>query len=373
MAVSAVLAERVAGLKESLQYRQLGDSDLVISEVTLGTMTWGNQNTEAEAHEQLSYAFDNGVNILDTAEMYPVPPKKDYQGATDRCIAGWLKSMPRDKVIVATKVSGYSPSLGYVRAGGGTLRVDEKNVRESVESSLKRLGVDYIDLLQIHWPDRYVPLFGEYEYDAANERDAVPFEEQLRVFQALIAEGKVRHVGVSNETSLGVMEFWKAAEAKGLPKIVSVQNAYSLLSRTKFEVDLAEVCGARNANVGLLAYSPLAGGALSGKYVDAGSAAARVGRFNIFPGYMERFNKSLAKEAVAEYVKLAARHGLTPAQLALAFVRSRPFVASTIIGATTMEQLRENLSAFALEPLPEEAFEDIKTVFQRYRDPSLSR
>eukprot|EP00850_Spirogloea_muscicola_P020603 SM000221S06941 [mRNA] locus=s221:161523:163746:+ [translate_table: standard] len=273
-------------------------------------MTWGNQNSEAEAHEQLSYAFDNGVNILDTAEMYPVPSVRDTQGQTDRYISTWLRTMPRDK----------------------------------------------------------------YDYDLGSVRESVPFVEQLRGLQDVIAQGKVRYVGVSNETPYGVMQFVRAAEEHGLPKIVSIQNSYSLLVRLRLEVDLNEVCAPHHANVGLLAYSPLAGGALTGKYIDADSEAARKGRLNVFSGYMKRFKDSLAQEAVGKYVQVAQKHGLTPAQLALAFVRDRWFVTSNIIGATTMAQLQENLSAYTLQrPLPAEVQADIDDVFRRHRDPSFTK
>lgn len=369
---AALSVEKLPGLKEGLKYNKLGDSDLLISEVTLGTMTWGNQNTESEAHEQLSYAFDAGINIFDTAEMYPVPPRKEHQGTTDRYISTWLKTMPRDKVIVATKVAGYSENLTYLRESGNLPRVDKANVIESVEKSLKRLGTDHIDLLQIHWPDRYVPIFGEYGFDQAKRRESVPFEEQLEALQHVIDQGKVRYIGVSNETSLGVSEFWHAARTKGLPKIVSIQNCYNLLSRIRFEVDLSEVCAPHNANVGLLAYSPLAGGVLSGKYLDPSSEAAKKGRLNVFQFYMNRYIRPSAQEAVAEYANIAKKHGITPAQLALAFIRDRWFVTSNIIGATTMEQLAENLSAYCLpRPLSTEIIADIDAVFQKYRDPSL--
>ncbi|KAF3780611.1 tas protein [Nymphaea thermarum] len=311
----------------SLEYRKLGDSDLQISEVTLGTMTFGGQNTEKEAHELLSYAFECGVNILDTAEA----------------------------VILATKVCGYSERSSYIRENAKVLRVDAANIKESVEKSLKRLGTDYIDLLQIHWPDRYVSLFGEFFYDYEKWRPSVPIVEQLRAFQELIKEGKVRYIGVSNETSYGVMEFVHASKTEGLPKIVSIQNNYSLLFRCKFEVDLAEVCHPNNCNIGLLAYSPLGGGSLSGKYLDMDSEAAKKGRLNIFPGYMERYRSSLAKEVTELYVQLAKKHGLTPTQLALGFVRDRPFMTSSIIGATSLEQLKEDLDVYALpRPLPPE-------------------
>ncbi|XP_062215190.1 uncharacterized protein LOC133915849 [Phragmites australis] len=362
-----------AQAQAQLQYRKLGDSDLLISEVTLGTMTFGEQNTEKEAHDMLSYSFDQGINILDTAEIYPVPVNKETQGRTDLYIGRWMQSMPRDKVILATKVAGYSERSTFLRDNAKVVRVDAANIKESVEKSLKRLSTDYIDLLQIHWPDRYVALFGEFSYNPTKWRPSIPFEDQLKAFQELIDEGKVRYIGVSNETSYGVMEFVQAAKVQGLPKIVSIQNSYSLLVRCRFEVDLVEVCHSNNCNVGLLAYSPLAGGVLTGKYLYANSDKAKRSRLNLFPGYMERYNASLAKEATNEYVKLAKKHGLTPVQLALGFVRDRPFTASSIIGATTMDQLKENIDAFtsAPRPLPQEVLDSIEDLFKRYKDPAI--
>ncbi|CAM0875884.1 unnamed protein product [Alopecurus aequalis] len=368
-ACGKVRAQAQAGM----QYNKLGDSDLLISEITLGTMTFGEQNTEKEAHDMLSYSFDQGINILDTAEMYPVPTKKETQGRTDLYIGSWMQSKPRDKVILATKVSGYSERSSHLRDNTEVLRVDAVNIKESVEKSLSRLKTDYIDLLQIHWPDRYVAIFGSFAYDSTKWRPSVPFEDQLKAFQELIDEGKVRYIGVSNETSYGVMEFVHAAKLQGLPKIVSIQNSYSLIVRCRFEVDLVEVCHPNNYNVGLLAYSPLAGGVLSGKYLDANSSDTKKSRLNLFPGYMERYNASLAKEATNEYVKLAKKHGLTPVQLALGFVRDRPFTASTIIGATTMDQLKENIDAFtsAPRPLPPPILDEIETLFKKYKDPAI--
>ncbi|CAA0818692.1 NAD(P)-linked oxidoreductase superfamily protein [Striga hermonthica] len=359
--------------ENALQYKKLGDSDLVISEITLGTMTFGEQNTEKEAHEQLSYSFERGINALDTAEVYPIPLKKETQGRTDLYIGRWLKSQARDKVILATKVAGYSERSTYIRDNAKVVRVDAANIRESVEKSLKRLNTDYIDLLQIHWPDRYVPLFGEYIYNTSNWRSSVPVAEQLRGFQELIDQGKVRYIGVSNETSYGVMEFVHAAKVEGLPKIVSIQNNYSMLVRCKFELDLAEVCHPNNCNIGLLAYSPLAGGALSGKYLDIHSEAAKRGRLNLFPGYMERYNKSMAKDVTAKYADVAKKHGMSLVELALAFTRDRPFVTSSIIGATTMDQLKEDIDAFLTteRPLPPEVMSDVENVFKRNKDPAI--
>lgn len=361
------------GQKSALEYRKLGDSDLVISEITLGTMTFGQQNTEKEAHDMLNYAFDNGINVLDTAEAYPIPMSKETQGRTDRYIGSWLKSQPRDKVIVATKICGYSERSSYLRENAKVLRVDAANIKESVGKSLQRLGTDYIDLLQIHWPDRYVPLFGEYFYDPSKWRPSVPFVEQLTAFKELIDEGKVRYIGVSNETSYGVMEFVHAAKDEGLPKIVSIQNSYSLLVRCKFEIDLVEVCHPNNCNISLLSYSPLAGGALTGKYLDINSEAAKKGRLNLFPGYMERYKKSIAREATVQYMEVAKRHGLTPVELALGFARDRPFMTSSIIGATSVDQLKEDIDAFLTveRPLPPEVMTDIESVFKRYKDPAI--
>ncbi|KAI8471365.1 MAG: oxidoreductase [Monoraphidium minutum] len=349
---------------------RLGDTDLDVSICCLGTMTWGKQNTEAEAHEQLSYAFDAGLNFMDTAEMYPVPPAKETQGRTDLYIGSWLKTgrVKREDIVLATKVSGYSVQNAYVRSPPETTRVTAAQVKASVDASLQRLGVDHVDLLQVHWPDRYVPLFGAPAYDISNEREGdVPFEEQLRGLEEVVKAGKVRYVGVSNETSYGVSEFAWAAKTQGLPKIQTIQNCYHMLCRTAYETDLAETC--RRHNVSLLAYSPLAGGALSGKYLapDAPKGA----RFNLFPGYMERYNKSLARVATEEYAALAKAHGLTPAQLALAWCRTRWFVASTIIGATSMPQLKENIDAFSVELSPE-VVEGVNALYKKFRDPPTS-
>uniref|UniRef100_A0A803LMQ7 NADP-dependent oxidoreductase domain-containing protein n=1 Tax=Chenopodium quinoa TaxID=63459 RepID=A0A803LMQ7_CHEQI len=355
--------------KTSLKFNKLGDSDLLISEITLGTMTFGQQNTEKEAHDILSYAFDQGINILDTAEAYPIPMKKETQGRTDLYIGSWLKSQPRDKVIIATKVCGYSERSGYIRDNAEVLRVDAANIKESVEKSLKRLNTDYIDLLQIHWPDRYVALFGEFTYDYNKWREGVPFEEQLKALQEVIDEGKVRYIGVSNESSYGVMEFVHAAKVGGLPKIVSIQNCYNLLTR----FDLVEVCHPNNYNIGLLAYSPLGGGNLTGKYLDPDYVASKKGRLNLFPGYMERYISSYAKEVTAKYVELASKHGLSPVQLALAFVRDCPFVTSSIIGATSVDQLKEDIDAFLTveRPLSQEVMQDIEYIFKRNKDPAI--
>jgi aryl-alcohol dehydrogenase-like predicted oxidoreductase len=295
-----------------MDYTKLGSSDLMVSKVCLGTMTWGQQNTEEEGIEQMNVAFDEyGINFLDTAEMYPVPTKAETQGATDRCIAKWLKGRDRSKVILATKVAGASERLTYLpgRNGKGS-RVRREDIIASVDASLERLGTDYIDLLQIHWPDRYVSLFGGSAYDLTQERDYTPFEEQLETLGEIVKAGKVRYIGVSNETPFGVMKFKQIAEKMGLPAICSIQNSYSLIVRSDYESGLIECCSPRHENIGLLAYSPLAGGILTGKY--AKPDCPTTARLNLFQGYMERYKSSICADAVADYCSIAEKHNMTP-------------------------------------------------------------
>ena len=258
---------------------KLGSSDLMISKITLGTMTFGQQNTEAEAHDQLNMAFEKyGINMLDTAEIYPVPTKENTQGLTDQYIASWLKNRKRGDVIIATKVAGASPNLKYMPGrNGGQTRVSKEQIKTSVDFSLKRLGCEYIDLIQIHWPDRYVPMFGADGYKKELERnDAISFQEQLEAVDELIKAGKVRYLGVSNETPYGAMKFCELARSSNLPKICSIQNSYSMLTRSEFESGgLAEVCSPLNEDIGLLPYSPLAGGILTGKYLRSDCPGAR--------------------------------------------------------------------------------------------------
>ena len=304
-----------------------------------------------------------------TGDFFPSlspPPHPPLQGDTERIIGSWFKATgARDKIVLATKVAGYGNE--YLRPADGKTRITKKQILAAVDSSLARLGTDFIDLYQIHWPDRYVPLFGAGAFDEALMRESVSFEDQMEGMRAAVDAGKVRYWGVSNETTWGVSAFLRLAEAGLGPRIVSIQNSYSLLVRSAYETDLAEACAAVNGNVGLLAYSPLAGGVLSGKYID-GSAAAN-SRLNLFQGYMERYNKSLARQAVAEYAAVATKHGLTPTQLALGWCAGRWNVASSIIGATTMDQLKANLAAFDVV-LSEEVLEDVERVYQRFRDPT---
>merc|ERR1719486_898608 len=318
----------------------------MVSRVCLGTMTWGNQNTDAEAAAQLNFAWDQGVNFLDTAEIYPVPIEEAKQGATDRAIGKWLKTngRARDEVIIASKVAGFNERFTWMR--DGPTRVTREQIHASVDASLDRLGVDHLDLLQIHWPDRYVPMFGSVAYDCTKEReDAVSFEEQARAMGELVAAGKVRAWGLSNETPLGVSAFVAAAAAEGAPPPVSVQNSYSLLRRSD-EVGLVEAM--RHHDVAYLPYSPLSAGVLTGKY--RGEKAPPPGsRLGLFDNYYERYMQTCAPECVDCYRSAALVFGISPAALAIAFCDSRPFVTSTIVGATSTEQLEINLQGFGVE------------------------
>jgi aryl-alcohol dehydrogenase-like predicted oxidoreductase len=319
---------------------ELGHSGLRVSRICLGSMTFGEQNTEAEAHAQLDYAIGRGINFIDTAEMYPVMPRAATQGATERFIGTWLKkSGQRANVVLATKVAGPSRGFGWIRNGENDLNPD--NIRAAVETSLQRLQTDYIDLYQLHWPSRNAPIFGQKSFNPALERPCVPIADTLGALDDLVKAGKVRAVGVSNETAWGVAEFVKLAQQQGQVRIASIQNAYSLVNRS-FEQGLDEVCF--REQLGLLAYSPLAFGQLTGKYVDDAKAH---GRLTLFPpNWSPRYLRPSVFEASRRYATLARAHGLTPAQLALAWCYSRWFVASTIIGATTLAQLQENIDAF---------------------------
>lgn len=341
--------------------RPLGDSRLIVPDVCLGTMTFGQQTGEAEAHAQLDLALERGVNFIDTAEMYSVPPRAETYGVTETIVGKWLARQPRDRIILATKAAGPGRTMGYIR--DGDLAFDRKNLRAAIEASLRRLQTDYVDLYQLHWPARNQPMFGQWQYDPALERPGTPIRETLEALAELVQEGKVRAVGLSNEHPWGVMQFVRCAEDYGLPRPVSIQNAYSLLNRV-FEYGLAEVC--HREKLGLLAYSPLAFGHLTGKYLADPAASGRV---NLFKGFGQRYDKPGLAAAVAAYCELARETGLTPTQLALAFVRSRWFVASTIVGASTLEQLREDLDACALD-LGADLLARIDQVHQRNANPA---
>ena len=342
---------------------KLGNTDLVVSRICLGTMTWGQQNTEAEAHAQLDYAMAHGVNFIDTAEMYPVPTKEATQGRTESYIGTWLKSQPRDKVILASKVSGPARQVTWIRNGP---KVSGAQIEAAIDTSLKRLQTDYLDLYQIHWPERYTPIFGEWQFEPAKDRpDATPILEQLEAFDRIIRAGKVRYIGLSNETPYGVMEFLRVAERHGLPKIATVQNAYSLVNRI-YEDGHTEI--AHHENVPLLAYSPLAFGQLSGKHRNGYAANSRLALFeNTFGA---RYRRPALASAMQPYFDLAQKLGMTPATLALAWVNTRWFVGSNIIGATTMEQLAENIAS-ATVTLSDDAVAEIERIHAAYLEPAL--
>jgi len=345
-----------------MEYRRLGNSGLQVSSICLGTMTFGEQNTEAEAHEQLDRAVEAGINFIDTAEMYPVPPRGETQGRTESYVGSWLKKQKRDELILATKVTGAGRRMDYLRDGP---RITREQVNQAIEGSLRRLQTDYVDLYQIHWPDRYVPKFGEVYFDADKRWQAESIEAQLEVLADLVEAGKVRYIGLSNETPYGVMTFLEAARRKNLPVVTSLQNAYHLMNRQFETGGLAEICS--ETDVALLPYSPLAFGHLTGKYLDDPGAA---GRINQFPGFGGRYEKTNAAEATRAYVELAREHGLSPAQMAIAFTLRLPQVASTIIGATSVRQLDENIGAGKVT-LSDELLEAIDAIDARYPSPTV--
>ena len=320
-----------------METRLLGTSQLAVTPVCLGTMTFGEQTPEQDAHAQLDLALERGINFIDTAELYAVPPRAETYGATETIVGKWLKRRDRESIILASKVAGPGRTMPWIR--GGALNFTKANIRSALEASLRRLQTDYVDLYQLHWPDRNQPMFGQWQYDPTQERDTTPIKAQLEALAELLAEGKIRAIGLSNEHAWGVMQFVRHAEEFGLPRVVSIQNAYNLLNRN-FEVGLAEAC--HRERIGLLAYSPLAFGHLTGKYLDNPKADGRVTRFK---GFGQRYERPGVEPAVAAYGKLARAHGLTPTQLALAFMRSRWFVASTILGASSVKQLEEDLDA----------------------------
>ena len=300
-------------------------------------MTWGEQNTEAEAHQQIDMALDAGINCLDVAEMYPVPPKAETQGLTEAYLGTWLqKNGQRDRLVVATKVTGPGETFHYLR--GGT-RLTRQQILDAAEASLKRLQTDYIDLYQIHWPERQTNFFGRLGYQHVTDELGIPIEETLRACEELVSSGKVRHIGISNETPWGMHEYLRLSEQHNLPRIVSVQNPYNLLNRI-YEVGLAEM--SIREKIGLLAYSPLAFGVLSGKYLQ-GQRPAKA-RLTLYERF-QRYTSPMAEQVTAAYVDLANAHGLNPSQMALAFVTQQPFVTSNIIGATTLEQLDVNIGS----------------------------
>jgi aryl-alcohol dehydrogenase-like predicted oxidoreductase len=345
-----------------MQHRPLGDTGLRVSALCLGTMTFGEQNSEAEAHEQLDLAVDAGVNFIDTAELYPVPPRAETQGLTERYIGTWLKGRRgRDRLILASKVAGPGAWISYIRGGGN--RLDRPNIAAALEASLARLQTDYLDLYQLHWPDRETNFFGKLGYEPPTDDRSIPLLESLTALAEQIQAGKIRHIGLSNETPWGLMTCLNLAEQHGLPRPVSIQNPYNLLNRT-FEIGLAEV--ALREGCGLLAYSPLGFGVLTGKYLNGvRPPGARLSLFERF----NRYSNPEAERATAAYVALAREHGLDPAQMALAWVTSRPFVAANIIGATSLGQLKRNLASLDLT-LAQEVIEGIEAIHRGQPNPA---
>jgi aryl-alcohol dehydrogenase-like predicted oxidoreductase len=346
-----------------MRYRELPTTDVRVSVLCLGTMTFGEQNTEAEAFAQLDLAVERGINFIDTAEMYPVPPREETLGGTEHIIGRWLKRRGRrDDVVLATKVAGPGHDwLPYIRRGGN--RLDRANIRAAIDDSLRRLQTDYVDLYQLHWPDRQTNYFGKLGYEHPAADASVPLLETLSALAELVREGKVRHVGVSNETPWGVMRYLQLAEAHGLPRMLTVQNPYNLLNRT-FEIGLAEI--SHREDVGLLPYSPLGFGVLTGKYLDGRQPAGA--RLTLYPHY-ERYSNPEAVSATHDYVALAREHGLDPGQMALAYATSRPFVTSNIIGATSCEQLAHNIASIDVE-LEDSLLGGIESIHRRHPNPS---
>lgn len=346
-----------------MQYTMLGNTDIKVSRICLGTMTWGEQNTQDQAFEQMNYALEQGVNFWDTAELYAVPPKAETYGATETMIGNWFaKTGRRNEVVLASKMAGPAEFVEHIR--GGKTRFDESQIEQAVDASLKRLQTDYIDLYQLHWPERPTNFFGQlgFDYPSSSPQDLTPMAQTLAALSKQVKAGKIRTIGLSNETAWGTMNFLHLAKTMGLEKIVSVQNPYSLLNRS-YEVGLAEV--AHQENVGLLAYSPLAFGVLSGKYLKQMPENARI---TLFPRF-DRYLNPQATAATQAYVDLALASSLSPVQMALAYVNSRPFVTANIIGATTMEQLIENIDSIHVT-LSSEVLQQIEQIHQRYTYPS---
>ena len=345
-----------------MQYRPLGDTDIQVSVICLGSMTWGGQNTPAEAHEQLDHAVSQGVNFIDTAELYAIPPTAETFGRTESIIGEWLtKRGRRDDLVIASKVAGNTRGwVGYIRGGP---RLNRTQMSEALEGSLRRLRTDYLDLYQVHWPGRSSNYFSERGVTDISDEEVESIGETLEALDGFVRAGKVRHIGISNETPWGLMQYLLEAERHGWARVSSIQNPYSLLNRL-FEVGLSEM--ALREKVGLLAYSPLGFGVLSGKYLDG--PAPEGSRLQLFPDYL-RYSSENSVAATRAYAEIAARHGLSPTQLALAFVNSRPFLTANIIGATTMAQLRENIGSIDVE-LGEEILKEIDEVHKRIPDPA---
>ncbi|WP_374668054.1 NADP(H)-dependent aldo-keto reductase [Acinetobacter sp.] len=348
-----------------MQFKTLGASGIQVPEICLGTMTFGEQNTQEEGFAQLDYALERGLNFWDTAEMYPVPPKPETQGATEAVIGNWLAARSgRDKIILASKIAG--PAQGGSQIRGGQTHFSAADIESALDGNLKRLQTDYIDLYQLHWPQRPTNFFGQLGYsnaEAHSEREVTDLAETLTALSNEVKKGRIRHIGLSNETPWGTLKFLHLAEQLGLEKVVSVQNPYNLLNRT-YEIGMSEI--AKYEGVGLLAYSPLAFGYLTGKFRNgARPANARVTLFSRF----SRYSNPQSEWATEQYALLAEQHGLTLPQLALAFIKQQFFVTSTIIGATSMAQLQENIDAFETN-LSEEILQGIEDIHRQQPNPA---
>ncbi len=345
-----------------IEKRSLGKTGIEVTSICLGTMTWGEQNTESDAHRQLTYACDErGINFVDAAELYPIPPKAETRGRTEQYIGTWLKKRGhRHDLIIATKACGPGEWVKYFRGGP---RHNKHHLVEAIDASLERLQTEYIDLYQLHWPDRQTNFFGRLGYSHVDDADETPIDETLTALKYLVESGKVRAIGLSNETPWGVMTFLEIARREGLPVVASIQNPYSLLNRT-FEIGLSEI--AHRESVGLLAYSPLAFGVLSGKYL--GGHRPEGARLTLFDRF-SRYSNPEATQATEAYAALAKRHDLTLTAMALAFVTSRSFLTSNIIGATTMDQLKENIDTHGLV-LPQEVLDGIEAIHLTQPNPS---
>ena len=344
-----------------MKYNKLPHTDIKVSEVCLGTMTFGQQNTQAEGHAQMDYALDKGINFFDTAEMYSVPAHKDTYGSTEKIIGTWFKSSgKREKVVLASKIAGPNPSFGYMRE---KLDFSPQSIEYALNHSLKRLQTDYIDLYQLHWPERKTNYFGQRGFKVQDDAWEDNIHQVLETLDGFIKQGKIKHIGVSNESAWGLMRFLEESKYHNLPRIATVQNPYSLLNRL-FEGGSAEVC--HREGVGLLAYSPLAFGVLSGKFLTGEDH--HKARINLFPQY-SRYSSEQCTQATRMYADIASKHGLTLTQLSLAFINHQSFVTSTIIGATTMGQLKENIEAFTIN-LSEDILQEIDAVQAIFPDPA---
>lgn len=346
-----------------MHYNILPDTNIKVSKICLGTMTWGEQNTESEGHEQLNYAInERGINFLDTAEMYSVPAKATTQGFTEKIIGTWLhKRNKRDDLIIASKVCG--PSAGLPHIGTGR-KFNSENMTNALHHSLQRLQTDYIDIYQLHWPERPTNYFGALGYHHTSDDAVTDFVETLTVLDDFIKQGKIRYIGISNETPWGTMQYLRIAEKHALPKIITIQNPYNLVNRT-YEIGLSEI-GIRE-NIGLLAYSPLAGGLLSEKYLKGNRPDGA--RFTLWPNYFTRYAHPNTMKAVEKYATLAKEHNLSLAQMSLAFINSRDFLTANIIGATTMQQLKENIDSIDIV-LSEEVLKEIQKIHLEFPNPA---